>query len=122
MTTKKRKPPARTRYEQNHPTISFRLDMETKERLKKALEGQSFADFIKEALGVKEKESKEEERKKAHDRGYTKGWNEAESKFGVIYNCSVCGKPITIVSKEAKQEAKKHMEQERWGHYDCLNR
>ena len=48
-----RKPPSRERYEQEHPTISFRLDKETKQSLKEHLNGTgaSYADFIKGALG-----------------------------------------------------------------------
>ncbi len=49
----KGKPPSRERYEQEHPTISFRLDKEIKQSLKEHLNGtgSSFADFIKGALG-----------------------------------------------------------------------
>jgi len=51
-----RRPPSRRRYEEEHPTISFRLDRETRKRLKEHLEGTgcSFADFVKDALGREE--------------------------------------------------------------------
>ena len=50
---KSTKPPSRKRYEEEHPTISFRLDKQTHRRLKEHLEQSkcSFADFIKDALG-----------------------------------------------------------------------
>jgi hypothetical protein len=50
---KSKKPPSRKRYEEKHPTISFRLDGETHEHLKEHLEsiGCSFADFVKDYLG-----------------------------------------------------------------------
>jgi predicted RNA-binding Zn-ribbon protein involved in translation (DUF1610 family) len=53
---KNRKPPSRKRYEEKHPTISFRLDKETYKCLKGHLEGTgcSIADFIKDALGKEE--------------------------------------------------------------------
>lgn len=48
-----RKPPSRKRYEEEHPTISCRLDRDTYMCLKGYLEstGCSFADFVKDALG-----------------------------------------------------------------------
>ncbi len=52
----KSKPPSREKYEKEHPTVSFRLDKETYQRLKGHLEGTkcSFADFVKDALGREE--------------------------------------------------------------------
>lgn len=48
-----RKKPSRKRYEQEHPTVSFRLDKATYRSLKEHLKGTgcSFADFVKDALG-----------------------------------------------------------------------
>lgn len=53
MARKDKKTPSRIKYEEEHPTISFRLDRETKEQLEKHLEdaGCSFAVFVKDALG-----------------------------------------------------------------------
>ena len=51
-----KKKPSRVAYEETHPTISFRLDIETHDRLKEHLKatGCSFADFVKDALGREE--------------------------------------------------------------------
>ena len=49
------KPPARVRYEKSHPTVSFRLSTDEYELLKQRLEdwgGISFAEFIKQSLGL----------------------------------------------------------------------
>ena len=49
------RPPARVRYEQSHPTVSFRLSRDVYDLLKQRLEdlgGISFADFVKESLGL----------------------------------------------------------------------
>lgn len=45
--------PSRRRYEEKHPTVSFRLDREIYDRLREHLAGAgcSFADFIKDSLG-----------------------------------------------------------------------
>jgi len=50
---KSKKSPSRKRYEEEHPTISFRLDRETRKNLKEHLDGTgcSFADFVKDSLG-----------------------------------------------------------------------
>jgi len=47
--------PAQIRYEQSHPTVTCRLDKDTHDLLKQRLEdlgGASFADFVKESLGL----------------------------------------------------------------------
>lgn len=51
-----KKKPSRVAYEETHPTISFRLDIETHDRLKEHLKttGCSFANFVKDALGREE--------------------------------------------------------------------
>ena len=50
---KSKKSPSRKRYEEEHPTISFRLDRETRKNLKQHLDGSgcSFADFVEDSLG-----------------------------------------------------------------------
>lgn len=49
----RKKPPSRKRYEEEHPTISFRSDKQTYKLLKEHLgaTGCSIADFVKDALG-----------------------------------------------------------------------
>lgn len=51
-----KKSPSRKRYEEEHPTVSFRLDRETYNSLQERLSGTgcSFADFVKDSLGREE--------------------------------------------------------------------
>jgi hypothetical protein len=51
-----KKSPSRKRYEEEHPTVSFRLDRATYNSLQEYLSGTgcSFADFVKDALGREE--------------------------------------------------------------------
>ncbi len=51
-----KKKPSRVAYEESHPTISFRLDKETHDRLKGHLSATScsFANCVKDALGMEE--------------------------------------------------------------------
>ncbi len=53
--TRRRAPPSRLRYEHEHPTVSFRVPRVLYDNLKEilAINEQSFADFVKEALGAK---------------------------------------------------------------------
>jgi len=53
---KRKKPPSRKKYEEEYPTLSFRLKKETKERLREHLKGTgcSPADFVEDALGREE--------------------------------------------------------------------
>ena len=55
MATTTRKPPARMRYEESHPTVPCGLSRDIHDLLKERLEklgGASFADFVKDSLGL----------------------------------------------------------------------
>ena len=55
MATTTRKPPARMRYEESHPTVSGRLSRDVHDLLEERPEklgGVSFADFVKDSLGL----------------------------------------------------------------------
>lgn len=70
VTGKKHKPPSRGRYEESHPTVSFRVERSLYNDLKTFLSQRdmSFADFVKEAMGVQQTEIRE-----AYQRGYQMG-------------------------------------------------
>ena len=81
------KPPARIRYEQSHPTVSFRLPKELCEQLMEHLASRDItvADFVKEALGAKRveipniAEIKDIEYKQGYYEGYEDAYERAES-------------------------------------------
>lgn len=94
MPKAKHKPPSRKRYEESHPTVSARVSRELKEKLNETIEktGKSYADILKEGLGVQKPITK-----KAYGRGYKAGYN-AGKRAGIIEGgqftlgkCSVCG-------------------------------
>lgn len=68
-------PPARIRYEQSHPTVSFRLDKDTHTLLNQRLKdlGVSGADFIKDALGLQQVKMPDIE--KIKERAFEEGYN-----------------------------------------------
>ena len=124
--TGRKKPPSRARYEQMHPTVSFRVDRETYETCKagKHLNGMSFADIFKVGAGILELRVKEEEeiREEAFSRGYSEGYEEAESLYKVIYPCSVCKLALVVTTDVEKQAIKRYMQENGWGHKKCHER
>ena len=107
--------PSKIRYDQSHPTVSFRVKREDYDKMKKLLnqKGQSIADFFKEALGIQE-----ESYQKAYDNGY----NDAKKKCTVRHRCRVCKEWIEIASDKEKEEAREAMEFHKWGHNKCIDK
>ncbi len=106
-------PPSRLRYEESHPTISFRLRRNLREQLKATLEKSehSFADFVKEALGVKER---------TVGAAYNNGYAAARVKYLVIFHCKWCNGLLEVADPTTKDAAKRYMEEAGWGHEACL--
>lgn len=115
------KPPARIRYEQSHPTVSCRLSRDEYALLKQRLEdlgGISFADFVKDSLGLLQLKmpATEEIRERARDEGY----NQAKEEYQIWYYCAVCGKRIDVGPNSDSHKAMiGHMKQNGWGHKSC---
>ena len=118
------KPPARIRYEQSHPTMSCRLDKDTHALLKQRLEdlgGVSFADFVKDSLGLLQLKipATEEIRERARDEGY----NKAKEECQIWYYCAVCGKRIDMEpNTDAHKAMIGYMKQNGWRHESCHGR
>jgi len=115
------KPPARVRYEQSHPTVSFRLDKDTHDLLKQRLKdlgGVSFADFVKDALGLLELRMPDIEEIRLIALG--EGYNQAEKDYQIWYFCAVCGKRIDISPNDDDHKAMiGYMNDHGWGHKSC---
>ena len=126
MPMKKRKSPARDRYERNNPVVSCRVDRELYDRLQRAkkVEGMSYTDILKAGLGLIEVKIRSEEkiRLQGYDQGYEDAANAAYKLYAVSYPCSVCGKTIIVETKEEKEAIAKYMVEHGWAHGDCLNR
>jgi antitoxin component of RelBE/YafQ-DinJ toxin-antitoxin module len=115
---KSKKTPSRIKYDKNHPTVSARLPVETKEKLHKnlAILGMTLPDAFKVLAGQLEvKAIPVEEARKA-------GYEEAKKLYMVPYACSVCGGLIPITSPKAKEAAGRCMTGLGWGHTDCHNK
>ena len=113
MAKKKHQPPAKIKYDKTHPTVSIRVGQELKEKLAeiKVKSGKTPADVLKEALEIQSPSVND-----AWERGY---WS-AMFHHGVSYNCSICGKSITISTPEEKKAAAQYMEENGWAHGECV--
>ncbi len=112
----RRAPPSRLRYEHEHPTVSFRVPRVLYDNLKEilAINEQSFADFVKEALGAKTLNV---------EASYIKGYTSAKEAYLVTYRCRVCRKIVEAESSEAKAAAREFLEEiDQLEHEDCRRR
>jgi hypothetical protein len=115
------KPPARIRYEQSHPTVSCRLSRDEYDLLKQRLDdlgGVSFADFVKDALGLLQLKMPdiEEIKESARKRGY----GQALKEYQIWYYCAVCRKRIDMEPNSDSHKAMiGYMREHEWGHTSC---
>ncbi len=116
-----RKPPARIRYEQSHPTLSCRLDRDTYTLLKQRLEdlgGVSFAEFVKDSLGLQQLKMPNIEEIK--ERAWDEGYNQAVEDCQIWYFCSVCGKRMKMSPNDDDHKAMiGYMKEHGWRHKSC---
>ncbi|MBA7631978.1 hypothetical protein ES703_39518 [subsurface metagenome] len=114
------KPPSRIRYEQSHPSISFRLDRDTRDLLKQRLEdlGGSAADFIKESLGLQQ--AKFNDIKEIKQTAFEEGYREAIENCQIWYYCAVCGEQIEMSPNDDDHKAMiGYMKEHGWEHKSC---
>ena len=115
------KPPARIRYEQSHPTVSCRLSKDEYDLLKQRLEdlgGVSFADFVKDSLGLLQLKipDTEEIKERARDEGYA----QALEDYQIWYYCAVCRERIDMEPNSDSHKAMiGFMKEHGWGHASC---
>ena len=111
------KPPARVRYEQSHPTLSCRLDKDTHDLLKQRLEdlgGVSFADFVKDALGLLQLKMPDIEKIKGE------AYDQAKKNYQIWYYCAVCRKRIEMLPNSDSHKAIiGYMKEHGWAHSSC---
>ena len=115
------KPPAQVRYEQSHPTLSCRLDKDIHDLLKQRLEdlgGVSFADFVKDALGIQQAKMPDIEEIK--EQAGHEGYNQAAEDCQIWYYCAVCGKRINVEPDSDSHKAIiGYMKEHGWSHSSC---
>jgi hypothetical protein len=90
-------PPAKKRYDDKHPVISFRDSRGVRDRLRTILEKQnkSIGQFFREALEVEERN---------YNEAFWNGYRKAKERYAVYVTCYSCGEPIAIDDQEMKEE------------------
>jgi hypothetical protein len=119
MVKGRHKPPSRIRYEQNNPTISFRVSREVHDKLKDHLARRhvSFADFVKESLGVQQIQIPDVG--KIKQAAWNEGYRKAKATYEICLSCSECQQPISIKpNSRFHQEIIDHLEG-LWHHTTC---
>ena len=118
------RPPARARYEQSHPVVSCRLSRDEHDLLKQRLDdlgGVSFADFLKDALGVIRRDMGDVKRIK--ETAYKAGYDQGKQDHQVWYRCAICGQRMDVEPKTPPHRAILDlMKQQGWGHGSCHER
>ena len=112
MPKKKQPPPAKIKYDKNHPIISIRVSQELKKQLDeiKEMSGKSIGDILRETVVVQSKSVKN---------AWNHGHSLAKSKYGVRYKCSVCGGDMIIDTADEKKAVAKFMREAGWKHGSC---
>jgi len=115
------KAPARVRYEESHPTMSCRLSKDEYDLLKQRLEdlgGVSFADFVKDSLGLIQ--LKIPETREIRERARRAGYDQGKKEHQIWYYCSVCQQRIDVVPNSESHKAMiGYMREYGWRHEIC---
>ena len=115
MAKKKTKPPSREKYEKNHPTVSARMPVEIRDKLRLVLRKLDMS--LTETLTALANE--QEFKLKPLDEARKTGYQEARSRYLVTFPCAVCGKTIEILNPETKKAVATYMAGHGWGHAEC---
>lgn len=111
----RKKSPSRSRYENNHPTVSARIPIDKRNSLVVVLErlGLTLAELLVRFADEQEITTRPlaEARKE--------GFLEAKEMFGVWYPCEKGGRQIPINSPEEKVAAARYMAENGWAHKQC---
>ncbi len=112
---KRGKPPSREKYEKGHPTVSARLPVEIRDKLRLVL--RKLDTSLTEALTAFANE--QEIKLKPLDEVRKTCYQEAKSRYLVTFPCAVCGKTIEITDPETKKVVTTYMAEHGWGHAEC---
>ena len=101
--------------------MSFRLSKDMYDLLKQRLEdlgGVSFADFVKDSLGLLELKMPDIEEIK--QKAYVEGYDQAGEYCQIWYYCAVCRERIDMSPNSDSHKAMiGFMEEHGWGHKSC---
>jgi hypothetical protein len=111
--TRKRVPPSRKRYEENHPVVSVRISPELRDDLQflKDTAGMSITDVLRAGVGKALPEM---------GRAFDLGGEDARTTYEVAYPCSECGEwHLSISTWAEKEAAAQYMYEHGWHDPQC---
>lgn len=98
-----KKPPSRIRYEQDHPLVTIRVDLETHSRLQERRQnGQSYADILRIGLDKQEACSAPLLERIQELELEAIGLEELVERRTIAYPCYVCNRPLIVESEQEK--------------------
>jgi len=123
---KQERTPSQIKYDEEHPTVSFRIDQKLYDQLitVKEKEGKSTVDVLKVGLGILTVKVKDESaiKEAAYEQGYADGFVEAEDMFKITFQCPGCKEIIDVTDESVKKDVRRYLKEAGWGHEDCVDR
>jgi len=124
--------PSQIRYEENNPTITFRVKKEEKELIEVLAKdaGKSISTLVRMALLDVQKEFTEalcEMWNKGEDDGFDKGnkwgYQKAKQEYEITYPCSICGELCYIhPNSDCHKDVMQFLKKEGWRHAKCIDK
>lgn len=114
---KRKKFPSQIKYEQNNPTITFRMKKHEKELIQGMADnsGKSISELIRVALLDLEKDFTA-----AYEKRYLDGFNDASTRWGIWFFCSTCNEEIFVEpNSDAHNAIIEYMKEHNWVHRKC---
>ena len=116
----RKKYPSQMRYEENNPTITFRVTKAEKELIERTakLTKRSVSTLVRIKLLDLEKEITLINNQLKADAD-----QKAKEKYALSYPCSVCGSMIIIrPNSKSHNKIKQYLKENGWRHADCINK
>ena len=114
---KKKKYPSQIKYEENNPTITFRMKKHEKDiirEMSKKFE-KSISQLVRESLLEARKEYSD-----AYDKGHLDGFKEGSVEWASWFYCSKCGEKIFIKpNSNVHKIIIGYMKEHHWVHAEC---
>ena len=116
----RKKYPSQIRYEENNPTITFRVTKAEKELIERIakLSKRSVSTLVRIKLLDLGKEITSINNQLKNDAD-----KQAKEKYALLYPCSICGLMLTIrPNSKCHNDIKQYLKENGWRHADCVNK
>lgn len=127
-----KKYPSQIRYEENNPSMTFRVKKEEKELIENMAKraGKSISELVRVALLELEENFAEtledtwnDGQKYGLDAGKTIGYQKAKNEYEITYPCTICGSSCTLPpNSDCHKAVVQFLKENRWAHGECVNK